>query len=128
MKLFSLIFIFSATLVIVFSLPTLADEKKKSEFLEDGKNEKWIQLFNGKDLTGWTPKIRYEKLGEDKRNTFLVADGVIKVNYKKYDEFNQTFGHLFYKTPYSSYRLRVEYRFLGEQLKGGPGWAYRNRF
>jgi hypothetical protein len=90
------------------------------------EKEKWIQLFNGKDLTGWTPKIRYEKLGEDKRNTFLVDDGVIKVNYKKYDEFNETFGHLFYKTPYSRYRLRVEYRFLGEQLKGGPGWAYRN--
>ncbi|MED6300280.1 MAG: family 16 glycoside hydrolase, partial [Verrucomicrobiota bacterium] len=124
MKLFSLTFIFSATLVIAFSLATLADEKKKSEFLEDDKNEKWIQLFNGKDLTGWTPKIRYENLGEDKRNTFLVADGVIKVNYEKYDEFNKTFGHLFYKTLYSSYRLRVEYRFLGEQLKGGPGWAY----
>ena len=96
MKLFSLIFIFSATLVIVFSLPTLADEKKKSKFLEDGKNEKWIQLFNGKDLTGWTPKIRYEKLGEDKRNTFLVADGVIKVNYKKYDEFNIFIGKIRY--------------------------------
>ena len=90
------------------------------------KKKKWIQLFNGKDLSGWTPKIRYEKLGEDKRKTFLVADGVIKVNYGNYENFNQTFGHLFYKTPYSRYRLRVEYRFLGEQLEGGPGWAYRN--
>ena len=85
-------------------------EKKES------KKENWIQLFNGKDLTGWTPKIRYEKLGEDKRDTFRVVDGAIKVSYENYDEFNQTFGHLFYKTPYSRYRLRVEYRFLGEQL------------
>ena len=41
---------------------------------KEPKKEKWIQLFNGKDLTGWTPKIRYEKLGEDKRETFRVAD------------------------------------------------------
>ena len=45
---------------------------------KEPKKEKWIQLFNGKDLTGWTPKIRYEKLGDDKRETFRVADGAIR--------------------------------------------------
>lgn len=93
----------------------------------DGEKESgWIQLFNGKDLTGWTPKIRFEEFGEDPRQTFRVEDGVIKVGYENYEEFKETFGHLFYKTPYSRYRLRVEYRFLGDQLKGGPGWAFRN--
>lgn len=86
----------------------------------------WIRLFNGKNLNGWIPKIRYEKLGEDPRNTFRVENGAIKVVYDEYDDFRETFGHLFYKTPYSHYRLRVEYRFTGEQLKGGPGWAFRN--
>lgn len=100
--------------------PALAQEEKETG------SEEWIQLFNGKDLTGWTPKIRYEAFGEDKRNTFRVVDGVIQVNYENYEEFNETFGHLFFKTPYSRYRLRVEYRFLGDQLKGGPGWAFRN--
>ena len=101
-------------------LPVLAEDEKEAG------SEKWIQLFNGKDLTGWTPKIRFEAFGQDKRKTFRVADGVIQVNYENYEEFNETFGHLFYKTPYSRYRLRVEYRFLGEQLEGGPGWAFRN--
>ena len=86
----------------------------------------WIQLFNGKDLEGWTPKIRYQEFGEDPKNTFRVEDGVIKVGYENYDEFGESFGHLFYKTPYSHYRIRVEYRFTGDQLKGGPGWAFRN--
>ncbi len=90
------------------------------------KETGWIQLFNGRDLSGWTPKIRYQKLGEDPRKTFRVEDGVIKVGYENYDEFKETFGHLFHKTLFSRYRLRVEYRFVGEQLKGGPGWAYRN--
>jgi hypothetical protein len=33
---------------------------------------------------------------------------------------------LFYKEKLSHYRLRVEYRFVGEQADGGPGWAIRN--
>ncbi len=85
-----------------------------------------MQLFNGKDLSGWTPKIRYHKLGDNYGDTFRVSDGVLKVGYEKYDEFNDTFGHLFYKDTFSHYRLRVEYRFLGEQAKGGPAWALRN--
>ena len=95
-------------------------------FLLDAEEEKWIPLFNGKDLSGWTPKIRYEKFGEDSRGTFRVKDGVIQVGYENYEEFGESFGHLFYETPYSNYRLRVEYRFTGEQVKGGPGWAFRN--
>lgn len=87
----------------------------------------WIQLFNGKDLTGWTPKIRYHKLGENFADTFRVEDGVLKVRYDKYDgPFNQRFGHLFYKDKFSHYILRVEYRFVGDQVSGGPGWAFRN--
>lgn len=88
--------------------------------------EEWVQLFNGKDLTGWTPKIRGEKLGEDSRQTFRVENGVIKVAYDKYDSFGERFGHLFYDKPFSNYVLRIEYRFVGDQCKGGPGWATRN--
>lgn len=87
---------------------------------------KWIPLFNGKDLTGWTPKITGYALGENFGDTFRVEDGVLKVVYDKYDSFGNRFGHLFYEAPFSHYRLRVEYRFVGEQAPGGPGWAVRN--
>ncbi len=87
----------------------------------------WIPLFNGKDLEGWTPKIRYHEPGENSGNTFRVEDGLLTVRYDQYpDGFKEQFGHLFYKQPYSNYVLRVEYRFIGEQCPGGPGWAYRN--
>lgn len=98
-----------------------ADEPKTAE---GGK--RWIQLFNGKDLTGWTPKITGYPLGENFGNTFRVKDGVIQVGYEAYDRFNGRFGHLFYEEEFSSYRLRVEYRFTGKQTPGGPGWALRN--
>jgi len=86
----------------------------------------WIQLFNGKDMTGWTPKIRGYATGENFANTFRVENGVLKVSYDGYDEFKDRFGHLFYKDKFSHYVLAVEYRFVGEQVKGGQGWALRN--
>jgi hypothetical protein len=86
----------------------------------------WIQLFNGKNLDGWIPKIRGFDAAENFGNTFRVEDGILKVVYDHYDKFNERFGHLFYHVPFSRYRLRVEYRFVGEQLPDGPGWAFRN--
>ena len=40
--------------------------------------------------------------------------------------FAGRFGHLFHAAEFSNYRLRCEYRFVGEQTPGGPGWAFRN--
>ncbi|MFO1520531.1 MAG: DUF1080 domain-containing protein [Kiritimatiellia bacterium] len=91
-------------------------------FAEDG----WVSLFNGKDLQGWTPKFTGYPLGENFNNTFRAEDGVIKVSYDKWDGFKGEFGHLFYKTAFSNYVFKMEYRFTGEQVKGGPGWAFRN--
>ena len=89
-------------------------------------NEGWTSLFNGKDLEGWSPKIRYHDFKDNHVNTFRVEDGAIKVGYDGYKKFGDTFGHLFYKTKFSNYRLRLEYRFVGEQCPGGPGWAFKN--
>ncbi|MDG2148653.1 MAG: DUF1080 domain-containing protein [Planctomycetota bacterium] len=86
----------------------------------------WLQLFNGHDLSGWTPKIVGQPAGQDERKIFRVEDGLLKVSYDGYETFEGTFGHLFYETPFSHYRLRIVYRFTGEQTPGGPGWAWRN--
>lgn len=88
--------------------------------------EKWIPLFNGKNLDGWTVKIRGYEPGDNFGNTFRVEDGLLTVNYDQYDEFDEKFGHIFYKDSFSHYIIRVEYRFIGEQAKKGPGWAFRN--
>jgi enterochelin esterase family protein len=93
----------------------------------DADKEDWIVLFDGKDLKGWTPKIARHDLGENFGNTFRVENGLLEVRYDKYKSFDGQFGHLFYKDPYSYYRLVVEYRFVGQQAPGNPGaWALRN--
>jgi hypothetical protein len=89
--------------------------------------KEWIQLFNGKNLDGWVPKITGFPLGENYNNTFRVEDGLLKVSYDRYAEFGNHFGHIFYKNrKFSHYVVAAEYRFVGDQAKGGPAWAFRN--
>jgi len=89
------------------------------------RNE-WIQLFNGRDLEGWDVKSTGRDLNDNWANTFRVEGGLLKVRYDGYDAFNGRFGHLFYREPFSHYIIAVEYRFVGDQAPGGPGWALRN--
>lgn len=92
----------------------------------DTVSPEWISLFNGKDLDGWIPKIKGEIPGNDSLNTFRVNHGAIAVSYENYPVFGNRFGHLFYKDPFSAYFLAIDYRFTGQQAKGGEVWAFKN--
>ena len=92
----------------------------------DPDRKEWRQIFNGKDLKGWEPKIRGYDLNDNFGNTFRVENGMLKVGYEKYDAYNERFGHIFFNEKFSYYTVAVEYRFVGEQCPGGPGWATRN--
>ena len=93
---------------------------------EDTDKSEWIQLFNGKNLDGWKVKITGYDLNDNFGDTFRVEEGLLKVAYDKYDKFDGRFGHIFCEKPFSNYVLRLEYRFVGDQVPGGPGWAFRN--
>ena len=93
----------------------------------DPNRKEWIQLFNGKNLDGWVVKITGYPLGENYANTFRVENGILKVSYDQYPEFANRFGHIFYRDrKFSHYIVAAEYRFVGNQVKGGPDWAFRN--
>ena len=89
-------------------------------------DDEWHSLFNGKDLSGWTPKIAKHPVGDNYADTFRVEDGVIKVSYDKYGKFDRQFGHLYSNQPYSSYILRLEYKFVGTAIEDSPPWAKLN--
>jgi hypothetical protein len=109
---------------ITFAAATLSTSYALSADADAGK---WNQLFNGRDLSGWTPKISHYKLGENYADTFRVEDGILRITYDKYQgDFGDRFGHLFYDESFSNYILRFEYRFVGQQHPGGPDWAYMN--
>ena len=87
----------------------------------------WQTLFNGTNLDGWVVKLAHHEVGDNYGDTFRVENGVIRVMYDKYgDDFGSRFGHLFYTQPFSYYVLALEYRFFGEQMKGGPAYAKMN--
>ncbi|MDH3255335.1 MAG: DUF1080 domain-containing protein [Acidobacteriota bacterium] len=88
--------------------------------------EEWIQLFNGRDLDGWTVKITGYDAGENYADTFRVEDGLLKSTCEGYETFGGRFGHLFYDETFSHYRIRIEYRVVGEQCPDAPEWGYRN--
>ena len=117
-----------AAVAVVLCLSALAGALRAApQSKADPKD--WIQLFNGKDLSGWTPKFARHELGQNVNDTFRVEEGLLKVRYDKWETFDAEFGHLFYREPYSYYLLAAEYRFVGEQVRTPRkdlAWALRN--
>jgi hypothetical protein len=91
-----------------------------------GKRNEWVPLFNGRDINDWIVKIHHHEVGENFGNTFRVEDGMLKVRYDQYSTFNDQFGHLYYKQPFSHYHLKVEYRFAEEWRKDAPSYTILN--
>ncbi|MFA9391828.1 MAG: DUF1080 domain-containing protein [Prolixibacteraceae bacterium] len=108
-----------ASLLLVLALVVSCASKKTVQ-------SEWIQLFNGQNLDGWKVKFAGNVVGENYKNTFRVENGNLVVSYDEYENFNDKFGHLISDKVYSHYKLRVEYRFVGNQVNGGAAWAYRN--
>ncbi len=71
-------------------------------------------------------KIAGHELGENVGNTFRIQDGILSVRYDEYDSFRNKFGGLHYEKVFSDFRLKVEYRFVGEVTVGAPSWGYRD--
>ncbi len=111
-------FLVTVSAAVLLALPAFAQQKKDKK--------EWRPLFNGKDINNWVAKINHHETGENYGNTFRVEDGIIKVRYDQYDKFNEQFGHLYYKIPYSFYHLKFEYRITGEWRKDAPGYTIKN--
>lgn len=88
--------------------------------------KKWVSLFNGKNLEGWTSKIAGYSPGENFGNTFRVENGILSIRYNAYDSFRNRFGALYFNKKFTNYRLKVEYRFVGDLTPGAPTWGYRD--
>lgn len=113
-------------LIILFATVVLAQLGGCGAGSAVGNKENWQPLFNGKNLNDWTVKVYHHEVGENYGNTFRVEEGMIKVRYDQYDSFNNRYAHLFYKKPFSHYKLRFEYRLTGEWRKDAPSYTQLN--
>ncbi|TDD94712.1 3-keto-disaccharide hydrolase [Flavobacterium cellulosilyticum] len=111
------------SLVIVMAIVSCTSYFSK---INGSSDSDWQTLFNGKNLDGWIVKINHHEVGDNYANTFRVKDGKIQVNYDDYGKFNESYGHLYFHEPFSSYHLKFEYRFTDQWLKDAPWYTYRN--
>lgn len=110
---------FSKCLVLLVMITSCARNAQQ-------KSSEWHPLFNGKDLTGWHIKIAGQKMDVNHLNTFTVEDSIIKIRYDAYGKFNRQFGALYTDRPYKNYRLKLDFRFVGETCPGAPSWGYQD--
>lgn len=67
-------------------------------------NKASIQLFNGKDLSGWHIDVPAMDTDAAAKNPFIVRNGMLV-------SLGKPGGHIITDKEYSNYRLQVEYRF-----------------
>ncbi len=105
-------------IILIFLINSCKEQKNDQEL--------WQSLFNGKDFSEWEIKFANHELNFNLFNTFRVKDSMIRISYDDYDTFDDSYAHIYYKKPFSYYKLRFEYRFLGDQVNGGESWNIRN--
>ena len=71
------------------------------------KEAKTIDLFNGKDLTGWHADVPAMDANPDTLNPFIVRDGMLV-------SLGTPGGHLITDSSYQNYSLEIDYRFAGK--------------
>ena len=71
-------------LALMMACNPSTQKKETSEAKSSAESEEWIQLFNGKDLEGWTIKINKHPLNENFNNTFRVENGLMITRYDQY--------------------------------------------
>ena len=88
-------------LKIILSLAFVLAVISCNSKVKTADEENWQTLFNGKNLDNWIVKIHHHEVGDNYANTFMVKDGAIQVNYDGYDDFDERYGHFFYKALFS---------------------------
>lgn len=71
---------------------------------------KTIELFNGKDLSGWYVFLKDRQRGEDPNKVFTIQDGMIRIS-------GEEFGGIVSEQAYKNYHIIVEFKW-GEKTWG----------
>jgi hypothetical protein len=85
----------------------LAQVPQQSSLPDAVVPDRVVQLFNGRDLSGWKPDVPNRDTNPDVPDSFIVRDGMLV-------SLGRPRGHLLTETAYRDYRLEVEYRFPGK--------------
>ena len=93
--------------VAVSATSPIDQEAQQSRVSDAIVPDRVIQLFNGRDLTGWRPDVPTKDTTPDAPDSFIVRDGMLV-------SLGRPRGHLLTESAYRDYRLEVESRFPGK--------------
>ncbi len=116
-------------IILLFHLSLLfaCNASPETEQANTTPENKWETIFNGENLEGWIVKVKGHPLNENFANTFRINDGMLSIRYDGYgDDFDERFGAIYFGKELSNYRLKLDYRFVGETAPGAPEWGYRD--
>jgi hypothetical protein len=85
----------SALMILFIFIP-------ESNFAQTGKN-KAIQLFNGRDLSGWYTFLKDKGRNVDPKQVFTVGDGMIRIS-------GEEMGCITTEKEFENYHLVVEFK------------------
>lgn len=76
----------------------------------------WRDLFNGKDLSGWTVTLAKHRPGEDPDKLVQVRDGAIHMYADTDPSATVPFGVITHEGNFSRFHLTLEYRWLEKRF------------
>jgi hypothetical protein len=72
--------------------------------------ERWIPLFNGRDLAGWYSFLQKYGKNQDPDRIITIEDGTIHLYKHAADGSSVVMGYIGTEKEYSDYHLRLQYR------------------
>jgi hypothetical protein len=85
--------------------------------------EKWVSLFNGRDLSGWYTFLQKHGKDSDPDHVIVIEDNAIHL-YKDAPEASQVvMGYIATQKEYGNYHLRFQYRWGTKKFK--PRYALK---
>ena len=103
MKRILIIPLLSVFVLLVFVKSGLALNPKGSRGTLKGLKSPKIELFNGKNLSGWYTFIKNKGKNNDPNNVFTVQNGLIRVS-------GQDFGCITTDNEYGNYQLEIDFK------------------
>jgi hypothetical protein len=106
-RLVSLMIILLVGAGIRSTMTTMAAVAQEPASAEAIVPDRVIELFNGRDLSGWKPDVPTRDKNPEAPDSFIVRNGMLV-------SLGVPRGHLLTDSAYRDYRLEVEYRFPGK--------------
>jgi hypothetical protein len=101
---------FAAGILVLLSSSSSSFAERVSNPTPAAADERWIQLFNGKDLKGWSTFLQKQNKNEDPSKVFQVQNGAIHVYGNRSAGTVVPAGYLASDAEFANYHLRLEYK------------------